>query len=72
MSKPKEIQIPGKDYFAWQYEEQTKVKHRVLGSYVKIWLSNLGYKSNTIFFDCQGGCGANIDEPYEITLLSSI
>ena len=23
MSKPKEIQIPGKDYFAWQYEEQT-------------------------------------------------
>lgn len=29
MSKPKEIQIPGKDYFAWQYEEQTKVKHRV-------------------------------------------
>lgn len=36
MSKPKEIQISGKNYYAWKYEEQTKVKHKVLGSYAKI------------------------------------
>ena len=62
MSKPKEIQIPGKNYFAWEYEEQTKVKHKVLGSYAKIWISKLGYKRNTLFFDCHGGCGAYIDD----------
>lgn len=72
MSKPKEIQIPGKDYFAWQYEEQTKVKHRVLGSYVKIWISKLGYKSNTLFFDCHGGCGAYVYDKNIVSFGSSI
>lgn len=72
MSKPKEIQIPGKNYYAWGYEEQTKVKHKVLGSYAKIWISKLGYKSNTIFFDCHGGCGAYIDDKSDISYGSSI
>lgn len=72
MSKPKEVQISGKNYFAWEYEEQTKVKHKVLGSYAKIWISKLGYKSNTLFFDCHGGCGAYIDDKSDISYGSSI
>ncbi len=72
MSKPKKIQIPGKNYFAWKYEEQTKVKHKVLGSYAKIWISKLGYKCNTLFFDCHGGCGAYIDEEASVSYGSSI
>ena len=58
MSKPKEVPINGKNYFAWPYEEQTKVKHDVLRAYSRIWISKLGYRSNTLFFDCHGGCGA--------------
>ncbi len=61
MSKPKEIQIPGKNYFAWKYEEQTNVKHKVLGSYAKIWISKLGCYSDTMFFDCHAGCGGYVD-----------
>ena len=62
MSKPKNIPIEGKDYFGWHYEEQTKIKHRVLGAYAKIWISKLGKYNETMFFDCHGGCGAYIDE----------
>ena len=43
MSKPKKIAIDGKSYFGWQYEEQTKIKHQVLGAYAKVWISKLGY-----------------------------
>lgn len=59
--KPKEIPIKGKDYFGWLYEDQTKIKHRVLKEYAVIWISKLGAYRNTIFFDCHGGCGAYID-----------
>lgn len=60
MSKPKEIPIIGKDYFAWPYEEQTQIKHKVLTYYWRIWLSKLGKYNDTMFFDCHGGCGAYI------------
>lgn len=62
MAKPKNIPIDGQDYFGWYYEEQTKIKHRVLGAYARIWLSKLGCYSNTMFFDCHAGCGAYIDK----------
>ncbi len=62
MSKPEEIAITGKNYFAWPYEEQTQIKHKVLGSYAKIWIAKLGSRSNTLFFDCHGGCGAYITQ----------
>ncbi len=62
MSKPKEIKLNDKDYFAWEYEEQTKIKHKVISSYAKIWLSKIGSRQNTIFLDCHGGCGAYIDK----------
>ena len=36
MMKPHETTIAGKDYFAWQYEEQTQVKHKLLAYYWRI------------------------------------
>lgn len=59
--KPENIAIEGKDYFGWEYEEQTKIKHRVLGSYSKIWISKLGKYYDTMFFDCHAGCGVYVD-----------
>ena len=72
MSKPKEVPINGKNYFAWPYEEQTKVKHDVLRAYSRIWISKLGYRSNTLFFDCHGGCGAYIDDNECVSFGSSL
>lgn len=72
MAKPKKIPIEGKDYFGWHYEEQTKIKHRVLCAYAKIWISKLGKYNETMFFDCHAGCGAYIDRMTgEITYGSS-
>ena len=62
MSKPKNISLKEKNYFAWPYEEQTKVKHKVLGAYSKVWIAKLGKYNDTLFFDCHAGCGAYIDE----------
>lgn len=70
--KPKEIAIPDKQYFAWPYEKQTQVKHSVLSAYAKIWISKLGSKRNTLFFDCHGGCGAYIKDDGTISYGSSI
>ena len=61
MANPKKIPIKDKDYFGWHYEEQTKIKHRVLSAYAKIWISKLGKYNETMFFDCHAGCGAYID-----------
>lgn len=59
--KPKQLSIENKNYFAWEYEEQTQVKHTLLQLYYKVYASKLGSKSNTLFVDCHGGCGAYID-----------
>lgn len=69
--KPPEIPVIGKDYFAWPYEGQTKIKHKVFGAYWKIWVSKLGCYSDTMFMDCHGGCGAYI-EGDEVSYGSSI
>lgn len=72
MSKPKKVPIDDKEYFGWYYEEQTKIKHRVLGAYSRIWISKLGKYNETMFFDCHAGCGAYIDkETNEVTYGSS-
>lgn len=72
MSKPKRIPIEDKNYFGWLYEEQTKIKHRVLSAYAKIWISKLGKYRDTMFFDCHAGCGAYIDKnTNEVTYGSS-
>ncbi len=72
MSKPKNIQISNKPYYGWHYEEQTQIKHQVLGAYSKVWISKLGFRSNTLFFDCHGGCGAYIKDDGSISYGSSI
>ena len=60
MSEPIKINVPNKDYYAWNYEEQTQIKHKVFEAYWKIWVSKLGYYYNTMFMDCHGGCGAYV------------
>lgn len=72
VSKPKRIPVPGKTFYAWPYEEQTQIKHKVLGAYAKIWVSKLGCKNNTLFFDCHGGCGAYVDHDGALSYGSSI
>lgn len=70
--KPSEVMISGKNYFAWPYEEQTQIKHRVIEAYAKVYMSKLGAKSNTLFIDCHGGCGAYVDENNNLFYGSSI
>ena len=73
MSKPKEIAIEGKPYFAWPYEEQTQIKHKILSYYWRIWVSKLGKYNDTMFMDCHGGCGAYIEsDTHKIAYGSSI
>ena len=72
MSKPENISIKNQNFFAWRYEEQTKIKHLVLKNYFKVWVSKLGSKNNTLFFDCHGGCGVYIDNKENLSFGSSI
>ena len=72
MSKPKEYSVEGKNYFAWKYEEQTKIKHQGLCAYSKVWISKLGCLKNTLFFDCHGGCGAYLDADNVVKFGSSV
>lgn len=49
------------DFYFWDYEEQTKVKHLVFEEYFKIWSTKLGAYNNINYFDGFGGCGAYYD-----------
>ena len=70
--KPNDITLPNKDYYAWPYEEQTQIKHRVLEAYSKVYMSKLGANTNTLFVDCHGGCGAYLDVNNNIYYGSSV
>jgi len=72
MAKPENIPVYGKDYYAWNYEEQTQMKHRVLRAYYRVYASKLGRSRNTLFFDCHGGCGAYIQSDGTLSYGSSI
>lgn len=72
MAKPDKIAIPEKDFYAWDYEEQTEIKHNVLAAYYKVYSSKLGYNRNTLFFDCHGGCGAYMKNDNELKYGSSV
>lgn len=61
MAKPQVIRKGGYAFFLWPYEEQTKMKHKVLLEYFKVWATKLGKYSSVNFFDCHGGCGAYWD-----------
>ncbi len=70
--KPSEVMVSDKDYFAWRYEEQTQIKHRVIEAYAKVYMSKLGARSNTLFVDCHGGYGVYIDQNKNLYFGSSI
>lgn len=70
--KPQPIYLPNKNYFAWPYEEQTQIKHRVLEAYSKVYISKLGANTDTLFVDCHGGCGVYIDDKKNLNYGSSI
>ena len=61
MSKPVKRFLPGKDYFLWDYEMQTKMKHQVLAEYIKSWAKILSSNSTVYYYDCFGGCGIYLD-----------
>ena len=65
MSTPKKTQLEDHDYFAWEYEEQTKMKHLVFADYFDKWVKILGSCYSLNYFDCFGGCGAYIDRDEE-------
>lgn len=50
------------DYFFWNYEDQTKMKHTVFKDYFDKWVKILGKRYELNYFDCFGGCGAYIDK----------
>ncbi len=57
----------GYDYFFWNYEEQTKIKHFVVNEYFDKWIKIVGSRNKDLFyFDCHGGSGAYIDEDKKI------
>ena len=50
------------DFYFWNYEEQTKVKHKVLSEYLKVWFIKLGVGDSRInYYDGFSGCGAYYD-----------
>ena len=46
------------DFYMWEYEEQTKIKHRVLEEYLFVWATKLGSANDIIYYDGFSGCGA--------------
>lgn len=55
------IYMDGYDFFFWNYEGQTKMKHEVLEEYIDKWIKILGCYHKLNYFDCFGGCGAYKD-----------
>lgn len=72
MTKPNNISIPNKEYYAWEYQEQTQIKHNVLKLYYVAYASKLGRTRNTLFFDCHGGCGVYVNGDGSLCYGSSI
>lgn len=46
------------DFYMWEYEEQTKIKHKVLEEYLFVWATKLGSANDIIYYDGFSGCGA--------------
>ncbi|WP_018086965.1 three-Cys-motif partner protein TcmP [Desulfurispora thermophila] len=57
--KTERVTIPEYPFFMWgTYEEQTKVKHKVVSEYFDKWLKIVGKNSEVLYVDCFAGCGA--------------
>lgn len=52
----------GYNFFFWNYEKQTKIKHFVFKEYFDVWVKIVGKWNVLNFFDCYAGCGAYVDE----------
>ena len=52
----------GYDFFFWEYEPQTKIKHFVFKEYFDRWVKILGRWNELNYFDCYAGCGAYIED----------
>lgn len=57
----KKMYKDGYDFFFWNYEEQTKIKHFVFQEYFDRWVKIVGSKNDLNFIDGFGGCGAYIE-----------
>jgi|GEM_PF-520810 len=49
------------DFYFWDYEEQTKIKHLALNAYFKAWSIILSRSQYINYYDGFGGCGAYFD-----------
>src|SRR5690554_1032038 len=52
------INLEDYDFFMWEYEDQTKIKHYVFQEYIDRWIKIVGSRNSLNYFDCFGGCGA--------------
>ena len=50
------------NFYFWDYEEQTKIKHLVLKEYFKLWSVILSKYHYVNYYDGFGGCGAYFDQ----------
>lgn len=57
MRNPDIITYQGEPYFAYKYEKQTMIKHKVFESYFDKWVKIVGHNNPLNFVDCFGGCG---------------
>lgn len=51
----------GYDFFFWEYEPQTKIKHFVFKEYFDTWVKILGKWNELNYFDCYAGSGAYVE-----------
>ncbi len=61
MEKKGNIYRDGYDFFFWEYEPQTKIKHFVFQEYFNKWVQILGKGYGLNYFDCYAGCGAYVE-----------
>lgn len=57
----KKFYVDGCDFFFWEYEPQTKIKHFVFKEYFDKWVQILGKSNKLNYFDCYAGSGAYIE-----------
>lgn len=55
------IYVDGYNFFFWEYEPQTKIKHFVFKEYFNAWVQILGKWNKLNYFDCYAGSGAYIE-----------
>lgn len=60
--KIKKITHTDFDFFMWNYEEQTKMKHKVFEEYIDRFIKILGSYHNLNYIDGFGGCGAYYEQ----------